>query len=146
MRTGLQLRQAGLDQQRRTLKVHLEGLLPSGRRLGPDRLGQSVGRIVDHHVDPAETVHRGSNESLDCVEIAHMGGHPERLEPGIDQMDLRGRASLGRPGRHHHPRTRTGQPLSDRPPDPPRAASNDGSATRQVEQAAIAVRIHARAA
>lgn len=78
---GLHVRDAAPRQLDRAEHVDLPRLLPLGEVGVHDRVvGRALCRTVDQHVDPAERLDGAVDERHALREVAHVGGHLERLD------------------------------------------------------------------
>ena len=78
---GAEMGDRGADEQSRSAQVHLEGLLPHPGGLAADRRRQCIGRVVDDDVEPAESIHRRTDDGLGTVGVAHVDSDAEGISP-----------------------------------------------------------------
>ena len=74
VRARLQVRQRVLHQEHRAAEVDVVRLVPRVDGELAERLGEGVGRVVDHDVDAAEALDGGVDQRLQRIEVAHVGG------------------------------------------------------------------------
>ncbi|SKW64056.1 Uncharacterised protein [Mycobacteroides abscessus subsp. abscessus] len=144
MLAGGQVRQRGLHQEHRSAHIDVERLAQRLGGVAAHRLSHGVSSRVDHDVDTAVLVDRGSHQGVDIIQFSHVGGHTQRPIPLVVQFLRRGGTGIGFAARHHH-RCPTGtECLSDRVADSPGTPGDDGRAPGQVVERLEVSEVHAR--
>ena len=131
-----------LDEERRPSQVGVERLGPALLGEVTERQRQRVGRAVDHDVDPSEGGDGLLDEVRDRVEIAHVGGNPDRLDAHRLEVGDHRLTGVGFAAGHGDLGAGDAEPLGDRLADAAGAAGDDGDPSGQVVESVEFLAIH----
>ena len=111
--------------------------------IDPERLGQRVRGIVDHHIDAAELVDGALHQCSEVLDVADVRRHADRLAAEVTQMRGGLVAGLGFAAGHDDARTGEDEPLGEREADAAGAAGHDDGAVGHVEETVKCCAVHA---